>query len=335
MGEIVFIPLVVSSSSTSEDFFVRILPFSTRLNPRVPDPIIPAQDAPSTSHTEDLSSLQENGSSDVVVDQATVDNSTNASIDQMPIVEFIPPVASSSSTSEDFFVRLLPFSTRLNPRVPDTIIPAQDAPSASHTEDFSSPQENGSSDVVVDQATVDNSTNASIDQMPINEFIPPVASSSSTLEDFFVRLLPFSTRLNPRVPDPIIPAQDAPSTSHTEDFSSPQENGSSDVVVDQATVDNTTNASIDQMPINESSNSIKFARYDDFQRSTMVHKSTTVRSNLPKPKVVRPTVSKPAVVKPIVANHELRKPVGVRLLCASHTDQLHLGIATPLILHSL
>ncbi|KAI3815495.1 hypothetical protein L1987_15164 [Smallanthus sonchifolius] len=242
--------------------------------------------------------------------------------------KFIPLVVSSSSTSEDFFVRILPFSTRLNPRVPDPIIPAQDAPSTSHTEDLSSLQENGSSDVVVDQATVDNSTNASIDQMPIVEFIPPVASSSSTLEDFFVQLLPFSTRLNPRVPDPIIPAQDAPSTSHTEDFSSPQENGSSDVVVDQATVDNSTSASIDQMPINEVPD-----RSGD--ESTMVHKSTTVRSNLPKTKVVRPTVSKPAVVKPIVANHELRKPVGVRLLCASHTDQLHLGIATPLILHSL
>ncbi|KAI3829429.1 hypothetical protein L1987_03553 [Smallanthus sonchifolius] len=47
------------------------------------------------------------------------------------------------------------------------------------------------------------------------KFIPPVASSSSTSDNFCVELLPFSTRLNPCVPDPIIPAWDASSTSQS------------------------------------------------------------------------------------------------------------------------
>ncbi|KAI3744671.1 hypothetical protein L1987_57760 [Smallanthus sonchifolius] len=69
------------SSSTTKDLCVDLLPFSTRLNPRVQDPIIPAQEAPSTSQSRDLSCLQQKGSGDAVINQATVDDPTNALTD--------------------------------------------------------------------------------------------------------------------------------------------------------------------------------------------------------------------------------------------------------------
>ncbi|KAI3819716.1 hypothetical protein L1987_13564 [Smallanthus sonchifolius] len=96
-----FIPPVSISSSTLEDFCVELLPFSTPLHPRIPDLITSAQEVPSTSQSEDLSTLQENGSGDTVVDQASVDNSTNASTDQLPIVDPLIPVTKENLSSHE------------------------------------------------------------------------------------------------------------------------------------------------------------------------------------------------------------------------------------------
>ncbi|KAI3819752.1 hypothetical protein L1987_13600 [Smallanthus sonchifolius] len=64
-------------------------------------PIIPALGAPSTSQSRDLSFLQDNGSGDAVIYQAMVDNSTTASIDQMPIINPLIIVTEEDSSSHE------------------------------------------------------------------------------------------------------------------------------------------------------------------------------------------------------------------------------------------
>ncbi|KAI3814378.1 hypothetical protein L1987_19131 [Smallanthus sonchifolius] len=74
----------------------------------------------------------------------------------------------------------------------------------------------------------------------MKEFQPPVASTYSTSEDFWVETLPVSTRLNPRVPDPASPAQNIPSTTQDDDVSSPHDHSPGDAVIDKIAMDNST-----------------------------------------------------------------------------------------------
>ncbi|KAI3819857.1 hypothetical protein L1987_13709 [Smallanthus sonchifolius] len=74
----------MGSSSTSEDFCVDLLPYSTCLNPCVPDSIIPARKGLSTSQSEDFTSFQD-----------------NASTDLEPIVNPISPVTEDNSSSRE------------------------------------------------------------------------------------------------------------------------------------------------------------------------------------------------------------------------------------------
>ncbi|KAI3821248.1 hypothetical protein L1987_08811 [Smallanthus sonchifolius] len=80
------------------------------------DLIIPSQDAPSTSQPGDLSSLQENGSVDAVIDQATVDSPTNASTDQMPIID--PHIPDTEEFSNPRFIDPKNYSAPLKDGIP-------------------------------------------------------------------------------------------------------------------------------------------------------------------------------------------------------------------------
>ncbi|KAI3776663.1 hypothetical protein L1987_46450 [Smallanthus sonchifolius] len=64
-----------SSASTQEDYSVDLLPFSTQLTPRVPDPVIPVQGDRAPSQSEVTESYLNGISRDDVNDNTNVDPS--------------------------------------------------------------------------------------------------------------------------------------------------------------------------------------------------------------------------------------------------------------------
>ncbi|KAI3776773.1 hypothetical protein L1987_46562 [Smallanthus sonchifolius] len=56
---------------------------------------------------------------------------------------------------------------------------------------------------------------------------------TSSVEDYCVDLLPFSTHVTPHVPDPVIQAHDVPATSQSKVTASFQDNVSEDALFDQ------------------------------------------------------------------------------------------------------